>query len=194
MKNEKRLDDLLQDRRCILVGEEIDGRLCEKLRTRLLRLSLESSDPIRVIIDSIGGSAYDGFHLADMLTAIPVRTVGIAAGNCHSVALAVLQGCTERVSLRHTHFLIHSATICYFLGPDKRQNDRNIRDVTRHRAEAQRSMERILLARSRLTRAELRKIIRAGDIDQVELSADRLLKLGLIDRISAAMFPSAEMA
>lgn len=193
MKNEERLDDLLQNRRSILIGDDIDEETCKNVRQRLLRMSLESTDPIRIIIDSDGGSADDGLQLADLLTAVPVRTIGIAVGHCHSIAIAVLQGCTERVSLRHTRFLIHSATAGFSLGPDKRKNDREVQDATHRRKEAQYSLERILLARSRVTRAELYKLMKAGDIDR-ELSAGRILKMGLIDRIVAGMFPSAETA
>lgn len=194
MKNEKRLDDLLRNRRCILVGDDIDEDTCKKVRKRLLYMSLESNDPIRIVIDSDGGNADDGLQLADLLTAAPVRTVGIASGHCHSIALAVLQGCTERVSFRHTRFLIHSATAGCFLGPDKRKNGRDVRDAERRQREAQRSMERILLARSHVTRAVLRELMKAGDADRTELTAGRILKLGLIDRIAASLFPSAEMA
>ncbi|HUI25162.1 MAG TPA: ATP-dependent Clp protease proteolytic subunit [Candidatus Kryptonia bacterium] len=106
-------DPLLQkllESRNIILSQEIDDVLTQKIVTQLLLL--EAMDPtkeIRVFINSNGGSADGGFAIFDMIRFIkpPVKT--IAAGLVASAATIILLGAKKehRFALPHARLLIH---------------------------------------------------------------------------------------
>jgi len=106
-------DPLLQkllESRNIILSQEIDDVLTQKIITQLLLL--EAMDPtkeIRVFINSNGGSADGGFAIFDMIRFIkpPVKT--IAAGLVASAATIILLGAKKehRFALPHARLLIH---------------------------------------------------------------------------------------
>jgi ATP-dependent Clp protease protease subunit len=103
------LQKLLESRN-IVISQEIDDAITQKLITQLLLL--ETMDPakeIRVFINSNGGSADGGFAIFDMIRFIkpPVKT--IATGLVASAATIILLGAKKehRFALPHSRLLIH---------------------------------------------------------------------------------------
>ena len=98
----------LKTRQIILSGE-INKELAEKIIRQLLVLEADSSDPIRLYIDSPGGDADAGFSIFDMIRFInaPVYTIGIGlvASAAAIVLLASPKEC--RFAFPNSRYLIH---------------------------------------------------------------------------------------
>ena len=98
----------LKTRQIILSGE-INKELAEKIIRQLLVLEADSSDPIRLYIDSPGGDADAGFSIFDMIRFInaPVYTIGI--GLVASAAAIVLLASPKerRLAFPNSRYLIH---------------------------------------------------------------------------------------
>lgn len=103
------LQKLLESRNVIL-SQEIDDALTQKVVTQLLLLeAMDAGKDIRIFINSNGGSADGGFAIFDMIRFIkpPVKT--IAAGLVASAATIILLGAKKehRFALPHARLLIH---------------------------------------------------------------------------------------
>jgi len=98
-------------RRTVVLSGEITEQLVDDVRKQLIALQALSPDRINLIIDSVGGDAYQALLLCDLISTImtaPVR--GIALGSCGSAATFVMLHCNERISTPSSRFLIHSGT------------------------------------------------------------------------------------
>lgn len=191
MTTNEELFAVLNGRRAVMIDGalEEDGDW-ERLRDRILLLGLESAEPLRILIDSEGGNSDEGLWVHDLLKALPVPTVGIVIGKCHSAAAVILQGCTERTALPHARFLIHSvSSSAHGIHGSARRIREELREMVRSRAISQERVEHALGARLSCTSAELRSVMRIGDRHDRELTAQEALRLGLLDRIVTTMFP-----
>lgn len=72
--------DILKKDRTILISEEVSPRLTERVFTQLLWLDSHSQDPIRLFINTPGGSADDGFAIFDAIRFIRSPVVNISMG------------------------------------------------------------------------------------------------------------------
>ncbi|RAK57652.1 ATP-dependent Clp protease proteolytic subunit [Phenylobacterium deserti] len=95
--------------RTVLIFGEIDMRLAERVTAQLTALSAESSDPIRVIVNSPGGHVESGDTVHDMIRfcGSPVKVIG--TGWVASAGAHIFLGATKenRFCLPNTRFLLH---------------------------------------------------------------------------------------
>lgn len=78
------------------------------IEAALLLLDNESTAPIKLVIDSPGGSLRDARHLHDLIRLTLRSTVhGIVTGKAHSSAFLLLQGCDHRSAVPSATFLFH---------------------------------------------------------------------------------------
>lgn len=182
----------MMERRTVVLRGEINDESVEDIEQRLLRLQIQSSAQINLIIDSGGGSIYAALHLCDLiqtLTVAPVR--GIVLGECGSSATFVLLHCTERVSTPYSRFLIHSATRHEISVQINQTTSENLEQILREVKGVEDMV--VALYMKRLTpeknkNRDLRKfvqdLIARGDQSFGEwMSAEEAIKVGLIERI-----------
>lgn len=102
------LDKFLKTRTILLSGE-VDKPLAEKVIRQLLILEAESSDPIRVLIDSPGGDVDAGFAIFDMIRFVnaPVTTVGMGLVASAGALILLAAPKERRLGLPNSHYLIH---------------------------------------------------------------------------------------
>jgi ATP-dependent Clp protease protease subunit len=89
----------LQGRRTLMLPCRIDEKIATDLRYRLLELSLESDEEIRLVIDSDGGYSEPSLSITDMIASITAPVIGIVIGKCYSMAVVILQACRKRLAL-----------------------------------------------------------------------------------------------
>jgi len=101
--------DLLKKERTILISEEVSPKLTERVITQLLWLDTQSADPIRVFINTPGGSADDGFAIYDMMRFIRAPIVNICVGLNASAGTIILLGAPKerRLALPNARIMIH---------------------------------------------------------------------------------------
>ncbi len=95
--------------RTVLVSGEINKQLAEKVIRQLILLEEESSDEIRVYIDSPGGDADAGFAIFDMMRFVkpPVRMIGMGLVASAAAIILLAAPRERRIGLPNSHYLIH---------------------------------------------------------------------------------------
>jgi ATP-dependent Clp protease protease subunit len=95
--------------RTVLVSGEINKQLAEKVIRQLILLEEESSEPVRVFIDSPGGDADAGYAIFDMMRFVKPQVTMIGMGLVASAAALILLAAPRerRVGLPNSHYLIH---------------------------------------------------------------------------------------
>jgi len=169
---------LLKERTIIFHGY-VGQFSCEKALRRLEFLANESSEPIRVILNSVGGGVYDGLLVYDTIRKLAETGTNIvceARGLAASMGSILLQGGTERVATPNTRFLIHEVSD-FMWGKTS-----EIEDEVEELKKVNEMMVKILAERTGRSPEEIHKIWHKKD---VWMSAEEALRFGLIDKIEA---------
>jgi ATP-dependent Clp protease protease subunit len=95
--------------RQILLSGEINKELAEKIVRQLLVLEADSSEPVRVFIDSPGGDVDAGFAIFDMIRFVNMPVYLIGMGLVASAAALILLAVPNerRIALPNSRYLIH---------------------------------------------------------------------------------------
>jgi len=100
---------LLESRTILLTGP-ITDELSQKVMAQLLVLdAMDCEKPIRVYINSPGGSVDAGFAIYDSMRFVKSPVISICAGLAASAATIILLGAAkgDRYSMPNTRFLLH---------------------------------------------------------------------------------------
>ena len=95
--------------RQILLSGEINKELAAKIVRQLLVFEADSSEPVRIFIDSPGGDADAGYAIFDMIRFINAPVYNIGMGLVASAAALILLAVPKerRIALPNSHYLIH---------------------------------------------------------------------------------------
>ena len=102
---------LVEDR-IIYMGEEFDNDSCNRIVAQLLYLDSLNHNPIRIYINSPGGTVIDGLAIIDTINFIKSPVYTICVGLAASMG-AVLFSCGEkghRMVLPHSRVMIHQVS------------------------------------------------------------------------------------
>ncbi len=101
--------DLLKRERTIFISETITPKLTHRVTTQLLWLDARSDSPIKVYINTPGGSADDGFAIHDALRFIKAPVFNISFGLNASAGILVLLGTPRerRVAMPNARLMMH---------------------------------------------------------------------------------------
>lgn len=110
-KNSRSLE--LRKARTLFLSGGVNASLAERIIGDLWLLSAESSEPIKLIMNSPGGEVNSGLAIFDTIRFITPEVHVLNAGLCASIATII--NCAvppkRRYSLPHTKFLIHQPLI-----------------------------------------------------------------------------------
>lgn len=113
-KNEQNMNaagqyDKLLKTRSLLLSGEINKDSADKLIKDLLVLEAESSDPVRIFINSPGGDVDAGFAIYDMVRFVTCPVIMIGMGLVASAASLILLAvpAERRIGLPNSSYLIH---------------------------------------------------------------------------------------
>jgi ATP-dependent Clp protease protease subunit len=172
------LENKLLKHRTILVSDQVNRDLVEKVVAKILLL--EAEDPkkmITVYVNSPGGDADSGFAIYDAMKFVscPVRTV--CAGLCASAGVVIFLGGDkgERFSFPNARFLLHQPST----GTQGQASDIEItaKEIVKMR-------DRYNQIVSKETGITVKQIAKDANRD-FWLSAEEAEKYGLLDRIIA---------
>jgi ATP-dependent Clp protease protease subunit len=105
--------------RTILISDPIDHKLTSRVIAQLLHLDdTDPKKPIKIFINSPGGSADDGFAIYDMIRFVRPRVRIISAGLSASAATVIMLGAEkeDRLALPNARIMIHQPSMRSF-GP-----------------------------------------------------------------------------
>ncbi len=112
-KNEYRPDSGLNDRllktRTVIISGEINKDRADEFARQMLVLDSESSDPIKVYINSPGGDVDSGFAIYDMIRFVssPVTVVGMGLVASAAALIFLAVPVERRVGFPNSTYLIH---------------------------------------------------------------------------------------
>ena len=105
----KGLMEKMLDTRTILLYGEINQKVAREITEKLLLLSADSDDPIKLIINSQGGHVESGDTIFDMIRYVKPRVQIIGTGWVASAGALIYVSVPQedRFSLPHTRYMIH---------------------------------------------------------------------------------------
>lgn len=182
----------------MILTDEVRGRLYDKGFFPITDVSFEtiatltdwilSNRPNKreftILISSSGGSPGAVIRFASFLGTLDreVKIKGVAFDECGSAALALLQCCHERVSVKHCAFFIHHVQTriksnCQ--SPDMREIRRELKSSRR----LEKELVRIQTKRTGMSRRKWMRLADEGEHGCAPILTKRALKLGLIDEV-----------
>lgn len=163
--------------RTVLISDPIDASLTKRVIAQLLWMDSDNAEkPIKVLINSPGGSADDGFAIYDALRFIHSPVWTIAIGISASAATLVMLGAPKgnRLVLPNARIMIHQPSLPRF--------GAGAEDMRRWAEQALGMRDRINRLYSRETGKALQRV--AADTDRdYWMSAEEAVDYGLVDRV-----------
>lgn len=103
------IDEKLMKNRTIMIYGGIDQKLAKEISAKLLVLSAESEEPIKLYINSQGGHVESGDTIFDMIRfcKAPVKVIGTGWVASAGALIFVAPPVEDRFCLPNTRFLIH---------------------------------------------------------------------------------------
>lgn len=101
--------DILRKQRTIIVSEPVTPKLTQRFSTQILWLDSLGADPIKVFINTPGGSADDGFAIHDLIRFVRAPVFTISFGLNASAGTLILLGAPKerRLGLPNSRLMIH---------------------------------------------------------------------------------------
>ena len=167
-------DKLLKTRSLLLPGE-INKDSADKLIKDLIVLEAESSDPVRIFINSPGGDVDAGFAIYDMVRFVTCPVIMIGMGLVASAASLILLAvpAERRIGLPNSSYLIHQPLS---------EMKGNATDIEIHAMQLEKIKAKLNRIISDATGTDLETV--ASDTDRDHwLDADQAVAYGLISRI-----------
>ncbi len=103
------MKDLLEKQRTLFISEEVSPKLTRRIVPSLLWLDSQSDDPIRLFINTPGGSADDGYAIHDVIRFIRSPVLCITNGLNASAGTVILLSSPKehRFALPNSRIMIH---------------------------------------------------------------------------------------
>lgn len=168
---------VLSDARLVNLFGEIGSHTVAHVANSLDYMILQDRrKPIHMRLNSPGGSVVDGLAVYDVIVLAAKKTpIHIAVnGAARSMAAIILQAATVRKAYRNAELLLHEVSY----GLQGRHSEH--RDFDKEAARLQKKLDTIVVERSQITLAELKKLTDRRDYT---ISAQEALQHGLIDQI-----------
>ncbi len=162
--------------RTILISDPIDHKLTTRVIAQLLLMdSADPDKPIRILINSPGGSADDGFAIYDMIRFVrpPVNIVSVGLSASAATVIMLAAEKADRFALPNARIMIHQPSMRY-MGVAE--------DVKRTAEQILKLRERINELYARETGQPLDKVVEDTDRDYW-MSAQEAVEYGLISRV-----------
>ncbi len=105
----KSLMEKMMGTRTILIYGEINQKVAREVTERLMLLSAESDDDIKLFINSQGGHVESGYTIFDMIRFVKPRVKIIGTGWAASAGALIYASVPkeDRFSLPHTRYMLH---------------------------------------------------------------------------------------
>lgn len=180
-KDEKKVPEVpgqyekLLKTRSLLLSGEINKESADRLIRDLLILEADSSDPVKLYINSPGGDVDAGFAIYDMIRFVSCPVICIGMGLVASAASLVLLAvpAEKRIGLPNSSYLIHQP-LSEMRG--------NATDIEIHAIQLEKIKAKINRIIAEATGTPFEKVCADTDRD-CWLDADEALSYGLISRI-----------
>ena len=162
--------------RTLLISDPIDHKLTSRAIGQLLLMDIEDSEkPIRIFINSPGGSADDGFAIYDTIRFIRPAVKVVSAGLCASAATFIMLAAPKesRFALPNSRIMIHQPSMRSFGAAE---------DIRRTAEQILKLRERINVLYAKETGQPIEKVREDTDRDYW-MTPEEAVKYGLISKV-----------
>lgn len=157
--------ELLEDRRIYLTSDicsdtiEYVNTLIEKFNYEDEKNSInpEEAKPIRLYINSYGGSIYDGLSIVNTILTSKTKVIGICTGYAMSMGLGIYVACHERWAMPYTNFMYHE------LSSSASGRAEEIKRATQEYERLQKMYDHILTSRTSLSQKKLNSVKKSAN-------------------------------
>ena len=165
------------NKRVLYLWEEVNSDVAAYVIKRLMFMTSKSNEPIRLIINSIGGDVYCSLMVYDSIINLTNKGIEIICEGCGLVASGaalILQAGSKRVATKHTRIMIHEIT-SLTVGKTSEQEEQ-VKEIKKLND----MLNEILAERTGKTVNEITTLCKKKD---VWFSVEEAKKFGLIDEI-----------
>ena len=175
-KNDGDYNEKFLKTRQILLSGEIDEDIAQDVIKQLFTLEAESDEPIKIYIDSPGGSVDSGFAIFDTIRFInaPVYTIGMGLVASAGALVLLAAPKENRLAFPNSHYLIHQPLLSGLRG--------TATEIEIHATEIEKTRARINEIISEETGKSLKQVAKDTDRDYWLVSKEAV-DYGLVSRI-----------
>ena len=157
--------ELLEDRRIYLTSD-IGSNTIEYVNTLIEKFNYEDeknginpeeAKPIRLYINSYGGSIYDGLSIVNTILTSKTKVIGICTGYAMSMGLGIYVACHERWAMPYTNFMYHE------LSSSASGRAEEIKRATQEYERLQKMYDHILTSRTSLSQKKLNSVKKSAN-------------------------------
>lgn len=91
----------------LVIAGEITRDTHNQVAKSLAFLQIRKSPPLKILIDSGGGSVGAGLDIYDLIRLYEGEVTGVVVCQAASMAVVILQACDQRLCAKHASILIH---------------------------------------------------------------------------------------
>lgn len=163
--------------RTFYINCEIDSDLVDMVSVPLL-MADTTGEPITIYLNTPGGSVFDGFNLADIISNLKSPTTIIVLGYAYSMGMYLLMAGSNKPNITRKCYpfstgLMHGGSSLV------QGTSSQVRDYHEFAERFDKKVENFVLANSNFTKEEYDKIERY----ELYLTAEEMLEKGLVDEI-----------
>lgn len=168
----------LQDRR-IVFNDEVDDRIVESVMLPLLEMDNDGSGkPITIVLNTCGGSLFDGMPLCDIIDNLKTPTTILVTGHAYSMGGYFLMAGYRNPNVtkkcfKHSTALLHGGSI-YMEGTSS-----SVKDTFKFTERFEQRLRDYTLSHSKITEDEYERMERY----EWYMDSDDMLKYGLVDEV-----------
>ena len=144
-----------------------------KINAQDAGIPVEERAPIKIVINSYGGSVFDGLGLIDAIQASETPVISVVIGYACSMAFVIAISCDYRVATKNAVYLNHDGQTGLLDSSSK------VRDAVKFYDRLDERINRLIASKSKLTVKELSDTRR----EETYMFADEAKDLGLVDSI-----------
>lgn len=161
--------------RTLYMGPETDAEAAELFVKGMHLLGSINQEPIRVIMNNVGGDEYDGLAMFDAIDTSKCFVTVVVYGSAMSMGSWILQAADDRVMTPNATLMIHNGSFSH---------DVTLTELRARSKEVERLtglMEETYMTRMRapITLTKLRNMLEK----ETYLTAEQAVELGLADRV-----------
>ena len=166
------------ENRTFYINSEIDDNTVDMVSIPLIMTDKESSEPITIYLNTMGGSVFDGFNLANIIENLKSPTTIIVLGYAYSMGMYFLMAGKNKPNI--TRKCYNFSTGLMHGGSSLIQGTASqVKDYYRFAERFDQKVEDFVLSHSNFTKDEYDKIER----HELYLTAEDMLEKGLVDEI-----------
>lgn len=167
----------ISERIVYLAGEVSEQSIAHVTATIIALANQDKSSPIKLIISTYGGSVDEMFSLYDVMKYVPCPVHTIAIGKVMSAGVLLVAAGSKgnRLIGKSTRIMVHPISAgmegTVFTMENELSETRRMQQL----------MEELLLAETKMTKAQLAQIMKRGH--DTYITAKEAVKLGIVDAI-----------